>query len=134
VARSAGGDAFGNDSSVWDRFAAAEERIDSEAIATEVDAAMRGEAMEDKAFDAKLAAAAGPAGLLGASGIPEADEALAKLKAKMAEQKAAKQKQLAASGEVAVGKDAAAPGGTGNGTASAPTGSQADAAGGKAGK
>jgi phage shock protein A len=134
VARSAGGDAFGNDSSVWDRFAAAEERIDSEAIATEVDAAMRGEALEDKAFDAKLAAAAGPAGLLGASGIPEADEALAKLKAKMAEQKAAKQKQLAASGEVVVGKDAAAPGGTGNGTASAPTGSQADAAGGKAGK
>jgi phage shock protein A len=134
AARSAGGDAFGNDSSVWDRFAAAEERIDSEAIATEVDAAMRGEAMEDKAFDAKLAAAVGPAGLLGTPGIPEADDALAKLKAKMAEQKAAKQKQLAASGEVTVGKDAAVAGGTGNGAASAPTGGQADAAGGKAGK
>ncbi len=96
AARSAGGDAFGNDSSVWDRFAAAEERIDSEAIATEVDAAMRGEELEDKAFDAKLVAAAGTANLLGAPGAPEAEDALAKLKAKMAEQKAAKQKQLAA--------------------------------------
>ena len=94
--RSAGGDAFGNDSSVWDRFAAAEERIDAEAVATEVDAAMRGEELEDKAFDAKLAAAAGTANLPGAPGAPEAEDALAKLKAKMAEQKAAKQKQLAA--------------------------------------
>ena len=96
AARSAGGDAFGNDSSVWDRFAAAEERIDAEAIATEVDAAMRGEELEDKAFDARLAAAAGTANLLGAPGAPEAEDALVKLKAKMAEQKAAKQNQLAA--------------------------------------
>ena len=96
AARSAGGDAFGNDSSVWDRFAAAEDRIDSEAIATEVDAAMRGEELEDKAFDARLAAAAGTANLLGAPGAPEAEDALARLKAKMAEQKAAKQNQLAA--------------------------------------
>src|SRR5689334_10135344 len=58
AARSAGGDAFGNDSSVWDRFAAAEQRIDSESIASEVDAAMRGEELEDKAFDARLSAAA----------------------------------------------------------------------------
>ncbi len=96
AARSAGGDAFGNDSSVWDRFAAAEERIDAEAIATEVDAAMRGEELETKAFDARLAAAAGTANLLGAPGAPEAEDALTQLKAKMAEQKAAKQKQLAA--------------------------------------
>jgi len=96
AARSAGGDAFGNDSSVWDRFAAAEERIDNEAIATEVDAAMRGEELEAKAFDARLVAAAGTANLLGAPGAPEAEDALAKLKTKMAEQKAAKQKQLAA--------------------------------------
>ena len=92
AARSAGGDAFGHDSSVWDRFAAAEERIDSEAIATEVDAAMRGEEEEVKAgFDARLAKVAGPAGLLD---TPDGDDALAKLKDKMAEQKAAKQKQL----------------------------------------
>ena len=106
AARSAGGDAFGNDSSVWDRFAAAEDRIDSEAIATEVDAAMRGEELEDRAFDAKLVAAAGTANLLGAPGAPEAEDALAKLKAKMAEQKAAKQKQLA--GEAAGAAGAAA--------------------------
>ena len=93
AARAPGGDAFGNDSSVWDRFAAAEERIDSEAIATEVDAAMRGEDVETQAFDAKLAAAAGSAGLL--AGV-DADDPLAKLKDKMAEQKAARQKQLAA--------------------------------------
>jgi len=106
AARSAGGDAFGNDSSVWDRFAAAEDRIDSEAIATEVDAAMRGEELEDRAFDAKLVAAAGTANLLGAPGAPEAEDALAKLKTKMAEQKAAKQKQLA--GEAAGAAGAAA--------------------------
>ena len=92
-ARSAGGDAFGNDSSVWDRFQAAEDRIDAEAIATEVDAAMRGEEADVKAFDRKLAAAAGPAGL---PGTPDADDALVKLKDKMAEQKAAKQKQIEA--------------------------------------
>jgi phage shock protein A len=117
AARSAGGDAFGNDSSVWDRFAAAEERIDSEAIATEVDAAMRGEQIADQAFDAKLAAAVGPAGLPGAPGAAESDDALAKLKARMAEQKAARQKQLAASADAAAAdKDAAARDGTGTGT------------------
>jgi phage shock protein A len=93
AARSAGGDAFGNDPSVWDRFKAAEDRIDSEAIATEVDAAMRGEEAEARELEAKIASAGAAAGLLGA---PEADDALAKLKDKMAEQKAAKQKQLAA--------------------------------------
>jgi phage shock protein A len=102
AARSAGGDAFGNDSSVWDRFAAAEERIDAEAVATEVDAAMRGEAAEDRAFDARLAAAAGTANLVGAPGAPEAEDALATLKAKMADQKAAKQKQIAAAAGAAV--------------------------------
>jgi phage shock protein A len=103
AARSAGGDAFGNDSSVWDRFQAAEDRIDSEAIATEVDAAMRGEEAQASGLEAKIAAAAGAAGLLGA---PEADDALAKLKDKMAEQKAAKQKQLAeAAATTAAAKD-----------------------------
>lgn len=95
--RSAGGDAFGNDSSVWDRFKAAEDRIDAEAIETEVDAAMRGEEADAQAFDAKLAAAAREAGMLpaGSTGVPDGPEdALAKLKNKMAEQKAAKQKAL----------------------------------------
>jgi len=92
VARSAGGDAFGNDSSVWDRFAAAEDRIDAESIASEVDAAMRGEdAMAPADFDLKLSKIAGTGGAL-----PAPDDALARLKDKMAEQKAAKQKQLEA--------------------------------------
>jgi phage shock protein A len=93
AARAPGGDAFGNDSSVWDRFKDAEDRIDSEAIATEVDAAMRGEEADaTQAFDAKLAAVAGPAGLLATPDGP--DDALAMLKTKMAAQKAAKQNQL----------------------------------------
>ena len=90
AARSAGGDAFGNDSSVWDKFQRAEERIDAEAIESEVDAAMRGEEEAVKAgFDAKLAAVAGVAALEAAP-----DDALAKLKAKMLEDKEAKQKLL----------------------------------------
>jgi hypothetical protein len=91
--RSAGGDAFGNDSSVWDRFKAAEERIDAEAIETEVDAAMRGEEVDAAEFDRKLAAAA-PAGLIAAPDGPL--DALDKLKEKMATDKAAKQKALEA--------------------------------------
>jgi phage shock protein A len=86
AARSAGGDAFGNDSSVWDKFQRAEERIDQEAIETEVDAAMRGEDADAAMLDAKLAALPAPDG-------PE--DALAKLKAKMLADKEAKQKQLA---------------------------------------
>ena len=89
AARSAGGDAFGNSTDVWDKFQRAEERIDAEAIETEVDAAMRGEEAEAQMFDAKLAALSGT--------VPEGpDDALAKLKAKMLADKEAKQKQLAA--------------------------------------
>lgn len=88
AARSAGGDAFGNDSSVWDKFQRAEERIDAEAIESEVDAAMRGEEADAKLFDAKLAA------LPGAEAPDGPDDALAKLKAKMLEDKEAKQKLL----------------------------------------
>lgn len=87
--RSAGGDAFGNDSSVWDKFQRAEERIDQEAIETEVDAAMRGEEAEAQMFDAKLAALS--------PSVPEGpDDALTKLKAKMLADKEAKQKALEA--------------------------------------
>jgi phage shock protein A len=88
AARSAGGDAFGNDSSVWDKFQRAEERIDAEAIESEVDAAMRGEEADAKLFDAKLAA------LPGAEAPDGPEDALAKLKAKMLEDKEAKQKLL----------------------------------------
>jgi phage shock protein A len=105
AARSAGGDAFGNDASVWDRFKAAEERIDQEAIESEVDAAMRGEAAEEAALEAKLARAGEAAGLLPAGG--GGDDALAKLKEKMAVEKAARQKALAAA--AAPNPDPAAP-------------------------
>lgn len=98
AARSAGGDAFGNDSSVWDRFKSAEDRIDQEVIESEVDAAMRGEDAEAAALDAKILAAAQDADPLALPGGPE--DALSQLKAKMAADKAAKQKALAA------GKDA----------------------------
>jgi phage shock protein A len=94
AARSAGGDAFGNDSSVWDRFKAAEDRIDQEAIESEVDAAMRGEDADAAMLDGKISAAADAAGLLAAPNDPE--DALSKLKAKMAAEKEAKQKALAA--------------------------------------
>ncbi len=94
--RSAGGDAFGNDSSVWDRFKAAEDRIDAEAIESEVDASMRGEELDGAAFDQKLAAATTSAALLG-TGVPDGPEdALSRLKGRMADQKAAKQKSLEA--------------------------------------
>ena len=101
AARSAGGDAFGNDSEVWDKFQRAEERIDAEAIATEVDAAMRGEdAAAASEFDAKLMAAAG-AKALGPGGIdPDAaDRALDALKAKVAAQREARQRQIAEAAE-----------------------------------
>jgi len=89
AARSAGGDAFGNNTDVWDKFQRAEERIDAEAIETEVDAAMRGEEAEAQLFDAKLAALAPT--------VPDGpDDALAKLKAKMLADKEAKQKALEA--------------------------------------
>ena len=85
VARSAGGDAFGNDTSVWDKFQRAEDRIDQEVIESEVDAAMRGEDAETQLLNSKLAALPAAAA--------DSDDALAKLKAQMAEAK--KQKALA---------------------------------------
>jgi phage shock protein A len=109
AARSAGGDAFGNDASVWDRFKAAEDRIDQEAIESEVDAAMRGEAAEEAVLEAKLARVGEAAGLLpgAAGGGAGGDDALAKLKEKMAVEKAARQKALAA--PAAPKSDPAAP-------------------------
>lgn len=108
AARSAGGDAFGNDPGVWDRFAAAEDRIDQQAIETEVDAAMRGEAAADAVLEAKILkaglAAGGPGAPLALPGGP--DDALAQLKAQMAAAKAGAPRAL----ETGADKPAAAPG------------------------
>jgi len=94
AARSAGGDAFGNDTSVWDKFKSAEDRIDQEVIESEVDAAMRGEGAEAAALDAKILAASRKEGQLALPDGPE--DALSKLKSRMAADKAAKQKSLEA--------------------------------------
>jgi phage shock protein A len=93
AARSAGGDAFGNDPSVWDRFSAAEDKIDQAAAESEADAAMRGEDASDREFDLRLAAAAGPAALGAGAGAD--DDALAQLKDKLAAERT--RKALAAS-------------------------------------
>jgi len=92
AARSAGGDAFGNDTSVWDKFKSAEDRIDQEVIESEVDAAMRGEDADAAALDAKILAASRKDGQLALPDGPE--DALSKLKSKMAADRAAKQKAL----------------------------------------
>ncbi|MGE0396905.1 MAG: PspA/IM30 family protein [Kofleriaceae bacterium] len=97
AARSAGGDAFGNDTSVWDRFQSAEDRIDREVIESEVDSAMRGEDVDAAALDAKILAASRTVEEGGGLSLPAGpDDALAKLKAKMEADKAAKQRALAA--------------------------------------
>ncbi|HEY1557527.1 MAG TPA: PspA/IM30 family protein [Kofleriaceae bacterium] len=97
AARSPGGDAFGNDSSVWDKFQRAEDRIDQEAIETEVDAAMRSEEADAQLFDRRLSSAL--AALPATADAP--DDALAQLKTRMLADKEAKQKQLAAASEQA---------------------------------
>ncbi len=91
--RSPGGDAFGNDTSVWDKFRSAEDRIDAEVIESEVDSAMRG---EDGGYEleAKILAASKKDDQLAVPNGPE--DALAILKAKMVSDKAAKQKSLEA--------------------------------------
>lgn len=89
VSRSAGGDAFGNDASVWDKFASAEERIEGDVIATEVDAAMRGEQEATAALDASIAK-------LPAGGGGEADAALEAIKAKVAAEREARAARIAA--------------------------------------
>ncbi len=91
-ARSANGDVFGNDTSVWDKFKSAEDRIDQEVIESEVDAAMRGEGAEAAELDAKILAASRKDGQLALPDGP--DDALSKLKSKMAADKEAKQKSL----------------------------------------
>ncbi|MFN0253931.1 MAG: PspA/IM30 family protein [Kofleriaceae bacterium] len=107
AARSAGGDAFGNDTSVWDRFQSAEDRIDREVIESEVDSAMRGDD-DGGALDAKILAASRTVQEGGGLALPGGpDDALAKLKAKMDADKAAKQKALAAGTEAKAEKSEA---------------------------
>jgi phage shock protein A len=91
VSRSSSNNAFGHDDDVWERFERAEDRIENEAIAAEVDAAMEGEELYESEFDAKLLAAGGD---LDDVGTATAEDPLLALKAKMAEQK--EQKLLAA--------------------------------------
>ncbi|MEZ4358757.1 MAG: PspA/IM30 family protein [Kofleriaceae bacterium] len=93
AARSGGGDAFGNDSSVWDRFAEAEDKIDRAAIESEVDSALRGEPEAEAAFERDLAALTAADGDAGdAPGDP-----LAELKQRMQRERATK--ALAAKGD-----------------------------------
>ncbi len=92
AARAPGGDAFGNDSSVWDRFQTAEDRIETDAIATEVDAAMRGEQAADAELEAKILSAGAAAGVVAPAGT---DDALAALKDKIAADREARQRSLA---------------------------------------
>lgn len=89
-ARSATGDVFGHDTTVWDKFASAEERIDSEVIATEVDAALRGEQEATAQLEAGIAK-------LGAGGATAGgDDALAAIKAKVAAEREARAARIAA--------------------------------------
>lgn len=93
AARSANGDAFGHDTSVWDKFKSAEDRIDSEVIETEVDAAMRGEDVEAKMLESKIDQASANAGLITDGGSDPLDALKAKVEAERA---AKKQKMLEA--------------------------------------
>lgn len=87
AARSGTGNVFGQDDSAFERLALAEERIDDEAIMAEVQSAMDGDELGTSVdFEAKLLAAESKAEGVGS------DDALAKLKAKMAA--GAEQKKL----------------------------------------
>ncbi|HUS68679.1 MAG TPA: PspA/IM30 family protein [Kofleriaceae bacterium] len=85
AARSGTGNAFGFTNEAFDKLDRAEEKIDSEAAMAEAEAAMEGDALGTE-FDAKLlAAGADPKGDVGA------DTELARLKAKVAEDRERKQ-------------------------------------------
>jgi len=107
AAARSGGDSFGNDPSVWDRFAEAEDKIDRTAIESEVDAAMRGDEQDAADFDRKLIAAAKASGNVDALPPAPADDALALLKEKMASDKA--KKALASGSSSPVSDETATP-------------------------
>jgi phage shock protein A len=82
AAARAGGQVFGDDKGVWERMQRAEERIEEQAIAAEVDELL---GMEETDSSEALAALEASARSVGA------DDALAQLKAKMTSDKKAKQ-------------------------------------------
>jgi|GEM_PF-554484 len=90
AARSAGGDVFGHDTTVWDKFASAEQRIEGDVIATEVDAALRSEQ------DAEAALEAGIAKLPEGGGREGGDAGLDAIKAKVAAEREARAQRIAA--------------------------------------
>jgi phage shock protein A len=105
-----GGDVFGNTSAVWDKFQAAEDRIDEQSAEAEADAAMRGDdAGSETDLDRRLVAAASASGVpmlgAGAAVSPATDDALAAMKARVAADRAARQRALGSGGAPA----AAAP-------------------------
>ncbi len=105
AAARAGGDAFGNDSTVWDKFQAAEDKLDAASAEAEADAAMRGDDDGSETdLDRRLLAAANASGVPmlgeGALATPATDAALETLKAKMAADRAARQRALAAGPDV----------------------------------
>jgi phage shock protein A len=86
AARSGGDNPFSTDGEAWEKFRRAEEKIDEEAIAAEVDAIMEGDAVPGgisaAEFDQRLLEAGGKA--------TDPDDALSQLKAKMDADKATK--------------------------------------------
>ncbi len=83
-ARSAGTNAFGFDDSAFTRLAEAEDRIEGDAIAAEVQAAMDGDEMVAAELEARLLSAESEVG------PPDADAALAAMKAELVAEKAPK--------------------------------------------
>ena len=84
AAARSGGALLGTDSALFDKFQQAEDRIEEESIAAEVNAALEGEDLAASGFDARLLAAGADPTSSGS------DAALADLKVKMAAQKQAK--------------------------------------------
>ena len=114
AARSAGGDAFGNDSSVWDKFKSAEDRIEEDVIATEVDSAMRGEQAGEAELEARILGAGAAAGVSG-TGAGGTDDQRAAIKAKVAVDREARHKAIAATQAKALAAGKRGPGDDGDG-------------------
>ena len=91
AARSRSGSTFGETNELFEKFAEAEEAIDDEAIAAEVAAAIDGEDTGTAELEARLAGIEDSAGSTG-----DTDGELARLKAKMLEEKERRKKLLEA--------------------------------------
>jgi phage shock protein A len=101
TARSKSGSTFGETNELFEKFEAAGEAIDDEAIAAEVQAAMEGEATGSE-LESKLLSLEGGAGATG-----EADDELTRLKARMLEQKKERERKLLEAGDKPGAKDPA---------------------------